>query len=445
MRSAVQAPVGLRTGLAAIVALYLLLATLYAWFTPAWQNPDEPAHYNYIRQLAENGSLPVLQAGDYDQQYLADIVARRFPPQLSIAALRYEGHQPPLYYLLLAPVYRASNGSLLALRLASALLGALLVVCAGLAAWEYFQPQLPLALAAAAFVAFIPQHVAMLASVNNDALAELWMMLGLWLLLRSSAARHTRHYWLASLVLGLCFITKATVYILLLPMLLALWLDWRAGRSTRGAAMAQLLPALLLGGLWWARNAAVYGWPDVLGLQRHAAVVAGQPRTADWLAQFGAAQLLRRMLATTFNSFWGQFGWMSAPMSGRIYALLWLLCAAIVAGLWLGRAAPTSADTTAVRRRQHLLLLAAAGGTLLAFLYYNFSFVQHQGRYLFPALLPLAIAATRGLSVWAQRCAARWPAASRAAAWLPLSVALLLAALCVWVLPLIAGSAGAAL
>jgi hypothetical protein len=151
------------------------------------------------------------------------------------------------------------------------------------------------------------------------------------------------------------------------------------------------------------------------------------------------------MLATTFNSFWGQFGWMSAPMSGRIYALLWLLCAAIVAGLWLGRAAPTSADSTAVRRRQHLLLLAAAGGTLLAFLYYNFSFVQHQGRYLFPALLPLAIAATRGLSVWAQRCAARWPAASRAAAWLPLSVALLLAALCVWVLPIIAGSAGAAL
>ena len=96
MRSAAQAPVGLRTGLAALVALYLLLAALYAWFTPAWQNPDEPAHNNYIRQLAESGSLPVLQPGDYDQQYLTDIVARRFPPQLSIDRLRYEGHQPPL-------------------------------------------------------------------------------------------------------------------------------------------------------------------------------------------------------------------------------------------------------------------------------------------------------------------------------------------------------------
>ena len=435
MRSAAQAPVGLRTGLAALVALYLLLAALYAWFTPAWQNPDEPAHYNYIRQLAESGSLPVLQPGDYDQQYLADIVAQRFPPQLSIDRLRYEGHQPPLYDLLLAPVYRASNGSLLALRLSSALLGALLVLCAGRAAWEYFQPQLPLALAATAFVAFIPQHVAMLASVNNDALAELWMMLGLWLLLRSPAAPNTRDYRLLSLVLGLAFITKATVYILALPVLLALWLDWRAGRTTPAASIAKLLPALFLGGLWWARNAAVYGWPDVLGLQRHAAVVVGQPRTADWLAQFGAAQFLGRMLTTTFNSFWGQFGWMSAPLSGRSYALLWLLCTAIGAGLWLGRAT----DTNTTRQRQHRLLLAAAGGTLLAFLYYNLSFVQHQGRYLFPALLPLAIAATRGLSVWAQRCAARWPAASRAAAWLPLGVALLLAALCVWALQIVAG------
>ena len=442
MRSAAQAPVGLRTGLAALVALYLLLAAMYAWFTPAWQNPDEPAHYNYIRQLAESGSLPVLQPGDYDQPFLAEIVARNFPPQLSIDGLRYEGHQPPLYYLLLAPVYRASNGSLLALRLGSALLGALLVLCAGLAAWEYFQPNLPLALAAAAFVAFIPQHVAMLASVNNDALAELWMMLGFWLLLRSAATPNTRDYRLLSLVLGLAFITKATVYVLLLPVLLALWLDWRAGRSTPAASIAKLLPALLLGSLWWARNAAVYGWPDVLGLQRHAAVVVGQPRTADWLAEFGAPQFLSRMLATTFNSFWGQFGWMSAPLSGRIYALLWLLCAVIGAGLWLGRAAATDANTT--RQRQHWLLLAAASGTLLAFLYYNLSFVQHQGRYLFPALLPLAILATSGLDVWAQRSAARWPATHRAARWAPLGVALLLAALCFQALQIVSGIGAAA-
>jgi hypothetical protein len=180
----------------------------------------------------------------------------------------------------------------------------------------------------------------------------------------------------------------------------------------------------------------------VLGLQRHAAVVVGQPRTADWLAEFGATQFLSRMLATTFNSFWGQFGWMSAPLSGRIYALLGLLCAVIGAGLWLGRAPATDANTT--HQRQHWLLLAAASGTLLAFLYYNFSFVQHQGRYLFPALLPLAILATRSLNEWAQRSAARWPATHRAARWAPLGVALLLAALCFQALQIVSGIGAAA-
>jgi hypothetical protein len=33
-------------------------------------------------------------------------------------------------------------------------------------------------------------------------------------------------------------------------------------------------------------------------------------------------------------------------------------------------------------------------------LYYNFTFVQHQGRYLFPALIPLGLLFTLGLDQW---------------------------------------------
>ena len=33
-------------------------------------------------------------------------------------------------------------------------------------------------------------------------------------------------------------------------------------------------------------------------------------------------------------------------------------------------------------------------------LYYNFTFVQHQGRYLFPALIPLDLMFTLGLDHW---------------------------------------------
>ena len=33
------------------VAAYLTIGVLYGFRTPAWQVPDEPAHYNYVRHL----------------------------------------------------------------------------------------------------------------------------------------------------------------------------------------------------------------------------------------------------------------------------------------------------------------------------------------------------------------------------------------------------------
>src|SRR5512136_1730645 len=100
-----------------IVAVYVVIGTLYAVKTPAWQVPDEPAHYNYVRHIAEGGGLPVLQPGDYDQAYLERIKAAKFPPSMPVDSIRYESWQPPLYYVLAAPVYLATNGSPLALRL----------------------------------------------------------------------------------------------------------------------------------------------------------------------------------------------------------------------------------------------------------------------------------------------------------------------------------------
>lgn len=286
---------GFYFGMLALVLVYLTLAMLYILYTPAWQNPDEPAHYNYTRHLVETGSIPVLESNDYNQEYLVDIVSRRFPPELSTDSLRYEGHQPPLYYLLQVPIYRSANGSLLAMRVTSAIIGALIVIVSGLAAWEYYNPQVPMALATAGVVAFIPQHVAMLASVNNDSLAELWMMVGFWLLLRMPLQPSVNAYRLLGVVLGLAFLTKATAYILVFPILMAVGFDWRAGRIKLSALGVVLLPALLLGGVWWVRNCLVYGWPDVMGLLRHNAVVVGQPRTSDWLREYGVLEVVTRM------------------------------------------------------------------------------------------------------------------------------------------------------
>ncbi|MDP2727523.1 MAG: hypothetical protein Q8P59_08250, partial [Dehalococcoidia bacterium] len=91
--------------LALILLAYLSLGSAYAINTPLWQAPDEPAHFNYIRYLAQGKGFPILQMGDYNFDYMAQITAAHFPPQMSIDPIRYESHQPPLYYLLETPIY----------------------------------------------------------------------------------------------------------------------------------------------------------------------------------------------------------------------------------------------------------------------------------------------------------------------------------------------------
>src|SRR3989442_8404486 len=114
--------------LALILGAYLVVATLYAARVPPYNAPDEPAHANYVREIAGRGALPVLRPGDWDADLLERLKAARFPAGSDVSAIRYESHQPPLYYLLLAPLARATAGAserdqIVALRLGSAAIG----------------------------------------------------------------------------------------------------------------------------------------------------------------------------------------------------------------------------------------------------------------------------------------------------------------------------------
>lgn len=406
----------------AIGVAYLLIGTLYALYTPRWQVPDEPAHYNYVRALAQGEGWPVLQMGDYDQVYLGQLTAQHFPPELSVATLEYEDHQPPLYYVLAVPIFWLGHGALLPLRLFSVLLGAVGLV-ALMALVREVAPERPgLAWLAGGLAAFLPQHVAMLAGVNNDALTEALLFTWLWLMLRylnagspltgadrSGPAGPSPI--VCGLLLGTLLLTKMTAYGALALAALAVGVRWRSERRSFGwaAREAALLfgPALLLGALWWGRDLVVYGWPDVMGLLRHNAVVVGQPRTADWLVQYGWRGTLQRFLETTFRSFWGQFGWMGVVLDQRLYWILgWLTTIMTWGGL---RALGTALRRGLTpRERQALLFLGGLAVIVLAqYLYYNVTFVQHQGRYLFPALPALALAGAIGLNHLSERENAR--------------------------------------
>jgi len=454
--------------LVVVLLAYLGIAVLFAIYTPPWQVPDEPAHYNYVRTLAETGSVPVLRMGDYPHEYLEEIKARRFPADLSIDPIRYESHQPPLYYLLASPVFWLANGGLLPLRLLSVALGVLLLWVAYRIVRTVFPGQPALAIAVAAFVAFVPMHVAMTAGVENDTLAELLMALVAWrsLLHLADESAGGRGYWrrLAGfgILLGLVLVTKTTAYGAVVVALVAVvwrWaLDRPALRRPWGALGWRWLtvfgPALLMALPWYVRNIAVYGWPDALGLRWHNAVVLGQPRTADWIASSGWGSYLERLAAFTFQSFWGVFGWMGVFLDSRLYQALGLLSLTAGLGLlvwavrwasmrnvqrrWLGhhrRGSHSNRRALSSTGRQLVVLAVWVGWTLLQYLGYNLAFVQHQGRYLFTALIPLGLGFSLGWWEILRPATSRWVGALLALISLALAGAgLLVGDLPIWLL-----------
>ena len=396
-----------------ILAIYLALGASYALLTPTWQAPDEPAHFNNIVYILETGRLPVLQPGDYDQAYLEQLKAEGFPSRLSIETVRYEGHQPPLYYLLMTPLLGLMQGAgqdvqVRVLRLINVGLGAIVIFLIWLSALRLFPDRERIALLASGFAAFLPMHIAMSASINNDALTEVFIFAVMLRLLGALQEEETSpgHWALTGLLIGLGLLTKFQAYILI-PLagtvwLWQLWRSWRTHRLTASAwfgGVALTLPALLLPLPWWLRNLHIYGPTDPFGLERHNAVVVGQPRTFDWIANQGWAAYLHRFVTFTFRSFWGVFGWMGVFMDARIYLLLTLLSALILVGLaWqLWRWRQGRLHLSSFQKRGLGLLLLHLGLVIAAYLWYNLDFVQHQGRYFFPALLPISIFAAGGL------------------------------------------------
>jgi hypothetical protein len=422
-------------GLALILASYLALGLAYAAATPPWQAPDEPAHFNYVRQLAAKPwQLPRIEAGDWPNDRLERLKAEGFPAGESIAGIEYEDHQAPAWYYLAAVAYRLASGPdedrLAWLRRFNLLLGALGIALVWALARRGWPDDPALALAAAAFVAWLPMRLAVSASASNDPLAECVTTAAVLLALLRAQGRLSQRRWVLAggLLLALAFLSKVSAYPvagLLAAGELVAWL--RRGRF--GGALAvlttvqQLALGLLLGGLpWFLRNAAVYGGGDWLGRAAHDRVVVGQPTTADWIARHGLLggpeALLTRMANWTFASFWGVFGWMGVFMDTRTYRLLALASALVVLGfgLYLVRLARDRAGRRGDERSAVALLGLSLAACVLGYLWWNLDFVQHQGRYLFPAIAAIALFAMLGLRELAGGLARRLGRADRARA-----------------------------
>ena len=85
-RKAFQVLSSEKRSLLVLVAVYLGLAGLFATRIPLWEAPDSIWHYHYVSHLASGAGLPTRTDQGLDEPW------------------RQQGSQPPLYYLLTAPL-----------------------------------------------------------------------------------------------------------------------------------------------------------------------------------------------------------------------------------------------------------------------------------------------------------------------------------------------------
>jgi len=358
---------------AARMCALVALANGVAWslIVPPFQVPDENAHYAYVQQVAERGTLPrqtqpegplspredqLLSAlltfgivGHTDnpapdtqvqQQVIDAIVKQDFPAVGSGNALTATSN-PPLYYALQAIPYKLVPGGkvldkLAAMRLLSALMGAVTV----LLVFMFLRELLPGARWAwptgALLVAFEPLFGFISGGVNNDDLLYLTAAGVLW-----SVARAFRRGFtpaggvLIGGFLGVGLISKLTLLGFVPAVALALALltrrAWSRDRrsATRGLLWAVGLSAApiavyaLLDHLVWGRGAIPGGVGSVAGTGLRRSSINEEfshvwqlflPRL--WMRpQFTYSPLW----STWFEGFVGRLGWLDYGFPAWFY------------------------------------------------------------------------------------------------------------------------------
>ncbi|HEY4723577.1 MAG TPA: glycosyltransferase family 39 protein, partial [Anaerolineae bacterium] len=346
-------------GIKIILGVFVALAVIYSVATPAFETPDEMAHFAYIRGLVDGRGFPTAPI----------VVADDQPAQ--------ESSQPPLYYVsaalavrLIAPdtgdlaewsvrnpafpyifgstyndnknivlhslpevfPYSGAARALHVARLVTVLFGALAVWATYRMGCEAFPRNLAVGLMAAAVVAFTPQFVFISGAASNDPAAVAMCALSLWAVVR---VMHHGFTWRRAVALGiglsLAALSKASA-VALAPLAIVALIAVSADRQSaikRRIRWALLVLAIvfLLAGVWYLRTWIMFG--DPLGTSPHMAMPWARPEPLS----IGQAVSL---LPGTLTSFWLAFGWGNIVAPDWAYSILNLLAAIGLAGalLW---------------------------------------------------------------------------------------------------------------
>jgi hypothetical protein len=240
-------------------------------------------------------------------------------------------------------------------------------------------------------------------SVSNTILVE--AVFGLVFVLTASVLMDGpswRKTIMLGLVLGAGLLTSVTCLILFGVAFLIYAVVWRrGGLSLREAAThmtAAVIIAAVIGGWWLARNQVMYG--DPLAGAKFAKVFSDLPGPRELLTFNWTVNIyIVTVIQWTFASFWGCFGYMDVFMP--VWSYLMLAIATILVSISFlrqlaARKLPMDGSVAAIYALTFLAVLAA-------FVFFNTKWLQAQGRYLYPALMPISVFWVIGMGSFAPK------------------------------------------
>ena len=415
-----------------LLGLSLLRGMLYGAIIPPWQAPDEPWHFEHARLVYDKGR-PVTwgdRSPELQQAIIASMEDYRFWDFIPWAMppgeiVKYgELHQPSLYYQLSAWTLRftADRGmvtQLYVMRLVSVLLGGVVVLLAYLSTRILFPEDGFLQVAVPGFIAFLPMHTYITSVVNNDVLAEVAASLGICSVvlglrygfsLRGWSSTGVSLLWLAllGLSLPLGFFSKRTFFFLVpvafLAVPLALALHFPRTRLGRLAVVLGIGGLVTAGILLWRSGWFLQRWSHIY---TRLAYTAAYPDPGSLLAVL--REMYPQYAEYLFKSFWAFFGWLTIELGVVWYVFLIAACLAALVGLiflsvrvakGMAKMSAWQGVTLALFALSALVIVALTVVTLLNYeagaIEWAWKGQMPQGRYLSPAIIPIATLLTLG-------------------------------------------------
>lgn len=398
-----------------VLIYFIIFASVFSFIVPVFESPDENLHLDFINYVTIYKSLPDQYEGMQNKEKYVG-----------------QGHQHPLYYILTSfinyglnsgdkidvnprlnklhiwnggtekyvPVYNNNGESVFnsvndkytfyILRLLSVLFGAVNIIF--VYKISYLLTSNDKFSALSAFImGSLPQFAFISGMINNDNMANMMSTICLYLALRIFNDGYSRRIIIIlGITLGLALLTKKTL-VFLIPGIVILFLYksvfiYKEFISSFKQLSVILFIAIFISGCILIRNYIVYNEP--FGTQME---IDTMPQLVDKKSLF-SFYFIYPFTPGLLYSYIGSFGWLTLRLQAFIYLFYILLVLTTIFGFVKSRFIRDK-----LQPNNFVIMIVFIVICFSGILYFNLTFRQFQGRYMFPAASFISILLAMGL------------------------------------------------